>query len=54
MQEEMDSLQDRKSGTWSIYHLVAHLSKGDGFMLLKVMANIRHTLLQKDLHRYME
>ena len=54
MQEEMDSLQDRK--VWDLVNLPpGHTPvKGDGFMLSKVMVNIRHTLLQKDLHRSME
>ena len=51
MQEKWIPCKIEKSGTWSIYHLVTHLSKGDGFMLSKAMANIRHALLQKDLHR---
>ena len=43
-----------QSGTWLIYHLVGHLLNGDGFILSKVMADIRHTLLQKDSHRSTE
>ena len=54
MQEEMDSLQDRK--VWDLVDLPPGRTpvKGDGFMLSKAMADIRHALLQKDLHRSIE
>ena len=54
MQEEMDSLQDRK--VWDLVDLPPGRTpvKGRWVMLSKAMANIRHALLQKDLHRSMQ